>query len=209
MQTNSIPRSTWIILGVTLLVLAILTGVFVTNSLRQGNTGSSGPQQLAGRAFEPDRSSPTEPEAACDLLPGEEVETIIGRAVGPSVQATSDNPLGESICLFPDPQNPDHTLVQVGIVFSQGMAPFLIENGYTVEQLFDGRNLGGGQTQSVEDVGDKAFWGGPGPEIWNGLHVLVWDVYFDIDVFGENPSMDLQQAKAIAGAVLAEIFPPQ
>ncbi|MFN2148600.1 MAG: hypothetical protein ACK2T2_09405 [Anaerolineales bacterium] len=209
MQTNQIARSTWIILGVTLAILAVLTGVFVTNSLRSENASTSGPQLLAGRKYEPDRSSPTKPVLACDLLPAGEVETILGRPVGSPVQATADNPLGESICLFPDPENPERTLVQVGIVFAQGMASFLQENGYTVEQLFDGRNLGGGQTQPVKDVGDKAFWGGAGTEIWNGLHVLVWDVYLDIDVFGGDSGADLEQAKAIAGSMLAELYPPR
>lgn len=209
MQSNAIPRSTWIILGATMLVLAVLTGVFVVNSIRREGPGLQGVQEIEGRHYETDRSSPTEPVRACDLLPEAEVETILARPVGGAVQATADNPLGETVCIFPDPENPDHTLVQLSIVYNQGMQPFLRENGYSVEQLFDGRNIGGGQTETIEDVGDKAFWGGSGVEMWNGLHVLVWDVYLDIDVSSGNPRDDLQHAKAVAGAVLADLYPPQ
>jgi hypothetical protein len=209
MQSNSMPRSTWIILGVTLVVLAILTFVFVANSLRNESSRTPGVQTIDGRSYEPDRSIPTKPVPACALLPEAEVQTILGQPVGTSVQDTSENPLGESICIFPDPENPSHILAQVGIVYSQGMAPFLLENGYTVEQLFDGRNIGGGQTEPVDGVGDKAFWGGAGAEMWNGLHVLVWDIYLDIDVSSGDPPSDLFYAQSIAGEILAELYPPQ
>jgi hypothetical protein len=209
MPLNSIPRSTWIILGAMLLVLAILTGVFVTNSLRQEGPISGGVQILVGRSYEPDRSTPTKPVPACELLSQDELATILGRQVGSGIAFTSDNPLAESICIFPDPEDPEHTLAQIGIVYTQGMAPFLVENGYTVEQLFDGRNLGGGQTENVDDVGDKAFWGGSGQEIWNGLQVLVWDIYLDIDISSGDPDADLQHAKTVAGTILARLYPPR
>jgi hypothetical protein len=209
MQSNAVPRSTWIILGAILLVLAVLTGVFVANSIRREGSGLQGVQEIEGRRYEVDRSAPTKPVRACDLLQEADVETILGRPVGDAVQTTADNPLGETVCIIPDPENPDHTLVQLSIVYNQGMQPFLQENGYTVEQLYDGRNIGGGQTESIRDVGDKAFWGGSGVEMWNGLHVLVWDVYLDIDVSSGSARDDLQRAEAIAGAVLAELYPPQ
>lgn len=209
MQANSIPRSTWIILGVVLLVLAILTGVFVTNSLRQEDSGTGGIQVLAGRSYEPDRSTPTRPVPVCELISQDELEIVLNRQVGGGIPSTSNNPLGETICVFPDPENPEHTLAQIGMVYTQSMAPFLVENGYTVEQLLDGRNIGGGQTENVDDVGDKAFWGGSGQEIWNGLHVLVWDVYIDIDISSGDSGSDLDYAKTVAGIILAELYPPR
>lgn len=209
MQSQSVPRSTWIILAVVLLALAILTGTFVSSSVRQERSAQGTTQVIEGRRYDVDRSKPTQPVPACDLLPPDELQTILGSPVGAPVQTTADNPLNESLCLYPDPDNPDISRVQLGIVYSTGMEPFLIDNGYSVGELLNAREIGGGQTRTLEDIGDSAFWGGAGQEIWNGLQLVVWDIYLEIHLSGGDPALQPQQAQAIAGVVLESLYPPQ
>lgn len=207
MNSEPMPRSTWIILGAAMLILVILTGVFVSGIFSANPVGPSNLRQLAGIRYEPDRSKPTIPVAACNLLTPDQVTDVIGKDVGPGVQSVSDNPLGESICTFSDPGDPEKMLARLNIVYAEGMASFLIANDYSVQQLFEGRNIGGGQTRQIEAVGDAAFWGGSGTEIWNGLHIQIWDVYMDVDVFTVEDEVALQQAKALGGLVLGALFP--
>jgi hypothetical protein len=208
MRSESMPRSTWIVLGGAILVLVILTVVFVSGILTANPESATSLRELGGVRYQPDRSRPTQPYDACELLDAEQVSAILERDVGGGIQTVADNPLGETICTFPSPADPDLAFARITIVFAEGMADFLRENDYSVLQLFEAREVGGGLTDPIEGVGDAAFWGGAGSEIWNGLHILVWDTYLDVDVLSSDDPAAFQQAKALAGLVLGRLYPP-
>ncbi len=208
MSSEPMPRSTWIVLGGAILVLVILTAVFVSGILNAGPDGPASLRELGGVRYQPDRSNPTQPVDACELLDAEQVSAVLGGEVGEGMQGVADNPLGERICTFASPENSELPLARITLVYAEGMAPFLAENDYSVLQLFEAREVGGGLTDHVEGVGDSAFWGGSGSEIWNGLHILVWDTYLDVDVFSTDSAAAMEQAEALAGLVLGRLFPP-
>lgn len=208
MSSEPMLRSTWIVLGGAILVLIILTVVFVSGIFTTNPEGATSLRELGGVRYQPDRTRPTQPVDACQLLDAEQVSTVLQRDLARGIQSVADNPLGESICTFSSPTDPDLSLARITIVYTAGMEAFLVENEYTVLQLFEAREVGGGLTDHIEGVGDAAFWGGGGSEIWNGLHILVWDTYLDVDVLSTDDPAALQQAKALAGIVLGRLFPP-
>ncbi len=209
MRSQPMPRSTWIILGGAILFLVILTVVFVTGTFTANPEGPPDQRELGGIRYEPDRTRPTNPVPACELLTSEQVSAALGQEIGPGDQSISDNPLGESICSFTAPGDPNLLLARLSIVYAEGMASFLIDNDYSVQQLFEGREIGGGQTKRIEAVGDAAFWGGSGSEIWNGLHIQLWDIYMDVEVFGVEDTHAFQQAKALGAMVLGALYPAE
>jgi len=117
-----------------------------------------------------------------------------------------DNPIGEMVCTFPGADDEDFPVVSLVVVYTEGMETFLIQNGYSVNHLYAGRNVSDRFTKPVADIGDDAFWGGSGVELWNGLHVLIWDVYLQIDVNSGDEGNDLEAAQNLALIALNRLF---
>ena len=149
---------------------------------------------------------PTAPVDPCSLLSEETVARAVGLPVRDPQSLEVDNPLGERQCVFPSASDPSEPLVQVVTVFQEGMDPVLVQNGYTVRHLFQGKRVGEGRVQDVMGIDHEAFWGGVGEELWNGLHVRTADVYLQVRVNLDDPGEALQSAKIIAIAALRNLF---
>ena len=154
----------------------------------------------------PDRRKPTQPRDPCSLLMPEEIEEDLGIQISEPFFEAVDNPIGEMVCTFPGEDDDDLPVVRLVVVYSEGMETFLLQNGYSVDDLYAGRNVSDRYTQSVPDIGDDAFWGGSGVELWNGLHVLVWDVYLQIDVNSGDEGNDQEAAQNLALIALDRLF---
>ncbi|MCJ7568939.1 MAG: hypothetical protein MUO58_15535 [Anaerolineales bacterium] len=154
----------------------------------------------------PDRRKPTQPRDPCSLLMPEEIEEDLGIQISEPFFEAVDNPIGEMVCTFPGEDDDDLPVVRLVVVYSEGMETFLLQNGYSVDHLYAGRNVSDRYTQSVPDIGDDAFWGGSGVELWNGLHVLVWDVYLQIDVNSGDEGNDQEAAQNLALIALDRLF---
>jgi len=154
----------------------------------------------------PDRRKPTQPRDPCSLLMPEEIEEDLGIQISEPFFEAVDNPIGEMVCTFPGENDDDLPVVRLVVVYSEGMETFLLQNGYSVDHLYAGRNVSDRYTQSVPDIGDDAFWGGSGVELWNGLHVLVWDVYLQIDVNSGDEGNDQEAAQNLALIALDRLF---
>lgn len=154
----------------------------------------------------PDRRKPTQPRDPCSLLMPEEIEEDLGIQISEPFFEAVDNPIGEMVCTFPGEDDDDLPVVRLVVVYSEGMETFLLQNGYSVDHLYAGRNVSDRYTKSVPDIGDDAFWGGSGVELWNGLHVLVWDVYLQINVNSGDEGNDQEAAQNLALIALDRLF---
>ncbi len=149
---------------------------------------------------------PTLSTDPCNLLGGVEVESELGMSVGDSQSGYVENPLGERFCRFPDPQNPDSDLVNISIVFNNSIDPALLNDDFNVKRMYKGRKVDPNLIELVNGVGDDAFWGGSGQELWNGFHVLINDIYLQIDVHSGDESLNYQAARNLAVIALERLF---
>ncbi|TFH35724.1 MAG: hypothetical protein E4G99_06630 [Anaerolineales bacterium] len=200
---------------VRLLVISslVLIAVVVVVRLTIGEKPQVGPAIQNDKATIPLRSymSPgdrgtTASIDPCTLIEKGEIEAEIGRPVGEPQSGYADNPLGERYCRFPDPEAQDIDLFNYSIVFNASIDPPLLRDGYSVLRMFEGRKVSPDLIQVVENLGDDAFWGGSGKELWNGLHILVHDVYLQVKVNSGNELMDYRIAQNVAVAALERLF---
>jgi len=207
MREKDIPR--WLLPALVFIFLAaIVAFLFVRGlgksaplAIRPSSIGAIQPGEI-----NPDRQEPTTPRDPCSLLMPDEIEDELGIPLGESSFEAADNPIGEMICTFHGADEDDPPVVRLIVVFNEGMEAFLRQNGYSVDQLFAGRNVSDRYTKPVADIGDEAFWGGSGVELWNGLHVLLWDVYLQIDVNSGDEGKDLDAAQKLAIIALERLF---
>lgn len=207
MREKDIPR--WLL---PVLVFIFLAAIFAFLFVRR----LGGKEPLVERSssigviqpgeINPNRRIPTQPQDPCSLLMPDEIEEELGIQLGEPLSDVVDNAIGERVCTFPGEDDQDFPVVNLVVVYTEGMESFLIQNGYSVSHLFAGRNVSDRFTKPVADIGDDAFWGGSGVELWNGLHVLLWDVYLQIDVNSGDEGNDLEAAKNLALIALNRLF---
>jgi hypothetical protein len=207
MREKDIPR--WLLPALVFIFLAAIVAFLFARGLGKSaplveRASSSGVIQPG--EINPDRQEPTTPRDPCSLLMPDEIEDELGIQLSESSFEAADNPIGEMICTFHEADEGDLPVVRIVVVFNEGMEAFLRQNGYSVDQLYAGRNVSDRYTKPVADIGDEAFWGGSGGELWNGLHVLLWDVYLQIDVNSGDEGNDLDAAKKLAIIALERLF---
>ncbi|MCJ7825142.1 MAG: hypothetical protein MUP44_09605 [Anaerolineales bacterium] len=206
MREKDIPR--WLLPVLVFIFLAAIFAILFIQRLggrsplveRSSSIGSIQPAEI-----NPIRQTPTLPRDPCSLLMAEEIEGELGIQIGEPFFEAVDNPIGEMICTFPG-VNDDLPVARLVVVYSETMATFLVENEYTVSHLFAGRNISDRFTKPVADIGDDAFWGGSGAELWNGLHVLIWDVYLQMNVNSGDEGNDLDAAQNLALIAMNRLF---
>ncbi|MCK5316356.1 MAG: hypothetical protein KAJ55_00500 [Anaerolineales bacterium] len=207
MREKDIPR--WLLpVLVFIFLAAIFTFLFVRRlggreplDERSSLIGAIQPGEV-----NPDRRKSTQPRDSCSLLMPDEIEDELGIQLGEPFSEVVDNPIGEMVCTFPGADDEDFPIVSLVVVYTEGIEAFLIQNGYSVNHLYAGRNVSDRFTKPVPDIGDDAFWGGSGVELWNGLHVLIWDVYLQIDVNSGDEGNDLEAAQNLALIALNRLF---
>ncbi len=154
----------------------------------------------------PQISSPTDPVDPCSLVEDDQVEDIVGRDLSEPQSIDLDNPIGERLCVFTEPGNPDERLVVLDIVFQQGMASVMTQNNYDVIELYRGRKVQDRGIEDVDGIEDEAFWGGAESEIWSGLHVRSSDVYMRVLVYGLEDEQAIDAAREILIMALSNLF---
>jgi hypothetical protein len=207
MREKDIPR--WLLPALVFIFAAALVAFLFVRGLdgsaplveRSSSIGAIQPGEISL-----DRQEPTTPVDPCSLLMPEDIEDELGIQLGESSFEGADNPIGEMVCIFPGENEDDLPVVRLVVVFNEGMDPILRQNEYSVAQLFAGRNVSDRFTEPIADIGDEAFWGGSGVELWNGLHVLLWDVYLQIDVYSGDVGNDLESAQNLAIIALNRLF---
>ncbi len=152
--------------------------------------------------------NPTTSVDPCTLLEKSEIEVEMGKTLPAMESGYVDNPLGERYCRIADPDFPDRNLFYISIVFDESIDPPLRNDGLDVNQLFQGRKATPDLIQSVDELGDEAFWGRTGTESWNGLHILAYDVYLQIDVVLGNEQREYEAARNIAVTAMERLFAP-
>lgn len=140
----------------------------------------------------------------CEIISGSEVDGILGVSVSKGAELSADNPLGEMICGFNSSESQD-SLLLISIFHTDRFETFLQADGYTVSQLFDGNRGAEGASVVVDELGDRAYWGGAGGDAWNGLHVLLGDAYLHLEVPAGAHILTQAEAEDIARILLARI----
>lgn len=207
MREINIPR--WLLPALVFIFLAAIIAFLFTRRMggsepsieRLSSIGAIQPGDI-----NPDRRKPTQPRDPCSLLMLDEINDELGIQIREPFFEAIDNPIGEMVCTFPGADDDDLPLVRLVTIYSEGIDKILVENGYSVNHLFTGRNISDRFTTPVSDIGDDAFWGGSGAELWNGLHVLIWDVYVQINVNSGDEVNDLAAAKSLALIALNHLF---
>jgi hypothetical protein len=199
----------WLLPLIVIILIASIVLLFVasrpaTVAQRQGAGGADFREGALFRL--PQLSSPTDPVNPCSLVNQSEVEEILGRELSAPQEVDLDNPIGEKLCVFNAPGNPDQRLLVVDVVFQEGMLPVMRQNDYDVIELYRGRKIQDRPIEEVSGIEDDAFWGGTGAEIWSGLHVRSADVYMRVMVYSEDDSAAFEAAREVAVIVLRNLF---
>ncbi len=141
-------------------------------------------------------------EHACDYLSKDEVETVLGLQAADG-EAQAANPMGQSICFFDIPVDMAVRFAQLQMVRTEWAAR--AGKGWNASSLFE-NNMGFLDTlQKVEDLGEKAYWGGSGMKLGAGLHVLYRDAYFTILVETGDEEKNLHKSKGLVKIILKKI----
>jgi len=207
MTEKTMPR--WLLPVLVFILLAAIVAILFAGRLGRSVPGgqlSMLSEGLQSVVINPDRESATEPRDPCSLLMPGEIEAELGFLVGDPYSVAVDNPLGELACMVPGENEDELPVVRLVMVYTAAMEPFLIQNEYSVDHLFAGRDVAGGLTEPIQSIGDAAFWGGSGPELWNGLHILIWDVYVQLNVNSGDEVLDLEAAQNLAAVALNRLF---
>ena len=207
MSSNQLRFMVIFTLGLIVVVAVVLYsagGNQQTSRLSSGQ-GDSIPLRSFGNPGARNSTASVDP---CKLLLQEEIEAEMGLPVAEAQSGYVENPLGERYCRFPNPDNQSEYLFYFSIVFNDSIVPLLLNDGYSVKRMFDGRKASPELIQPVDDLGDDAFWGGSGDELWNGLHILVHDVYVKVNVFSGDAELDYRVARNLSVAALERLFTP-
>ncbi len=140
----------------------------------------------------------------CEIISSSELEEILGISISKGAELSIDSPLREMVCRF-NSAGEEEPLLYIVIFQSNSFEPFMQVDGYTVSHLFDGNRGAEGDTEVVDDLGDRAYWGGAGDDPWNGLHVLLGDAYINIRFPTGVRIFTQAEAEDIARLLLPEI----
>lgn len=198
----------WIVIASLILIVGVAI-ILITNNVDGGSPSRilvEGESGLLPSFGIQGRRNPTSSVDPCQLLSKSDIEAEIGTTLPALESGFVNNPLGERYCRIPDPSNFDQSIFYLSIVFDEAIDPPLRNDGFNVEQLYAGRNISPNLIQPLDELGDEAFWGGTGLEIWNGLHILVSDVYLQIDIVMGDDQQDYEAARNIAVKVMENLF---
>ena len=194
------------ILAIILLIFGVV--IVVTSSLGGGDrTQSVHPQSGDLLSFTGSGGQrPTASIDPCTLIDANVLEQSLGLSLEKPESGYVGNPLGERYCVYYDARDTDEVRFYLSIVFESSIDPVLLDAGFTVRQMFKGREVSPSLIEAVDDVGTEAFWGGTGAEVWNGLHVLVDDVYLQVDVYSGDEDLDYRVARNMTVTALEKLF---
>lgn len=197
----------WLLPLIVIILIASIVLLFVASrSTLQDGRGVSG-RSGDGLGYERlDRKSTTAPVDPCNLISQSQVSEILGQSVGSPNSENLNNPFGERVCVFPASAQANETLVAIDVVFEQGIDPILFDSGYDVIEMYRSRKIPDRQLEDIDGIDDEAFWGGSGPELWNGLHVRSADVYLRVQIYMDDSDQALDAARRIAVIALQNIF---
>lgn len=182
------------------LIVAIIIAISVL-LLQSGNSasllGSTGPKiSLPG--------DDVEHLHPCEIISSSELEGILGTSLSRGAELSTENPLGEMLCGFNSSESQDPLLL-ISIFHTDRFESFMQVDEYTVAHLFDGNRGAEGATEVVDDLGDRAYWGGAGSDPWNGLHVLLGDAYLHLEIPTGTRILTQAEAEDLARILLARI----
>lgn len=140
----------------------------------------------------------------CEIISNSELEEILGASLSKGAELTAENPFGEMICSF-NSANSQEPLILISIFHTDRFESFMQIDEYSVTHLFDGNRGAEGATEFVDDMGDRAYWGGAGGDNWNGLHVLLGDAYLHLTLPTGVRILTQAEAEDIARILLARI----
>ncbi len=135
------------------------------------------------------------------LLTKDDAEKLLGEAVGdPEIV---ENSMGQKVYNYaPAKEGTAVRFVQLSLVQTAAMPDKLIDSGYTAAKLYDDSIDLLDEAKEINDLGDRAFWGGSGLKMGAGLHVLQGDVYFIISAALGNETDDYDNCRQLAEEVL-------
>lgn len=200
----------WIVIASLVLIVGVAIILITVN----GDGGSpsrivvGGESDLLPSFGVQGRRSPTTSVDPCTLLNQSDIEGEMGKTLPAMESGFVDNPLGERYCRIVDPDHSDQYLFYYSIVFDESIDTPLRNDGFNVDQLFKGRQVSPNLIQPLDELGDEAFWGGTGVEVWNGLHILVHDVYLQVDILMGDEQQEYEAARNIAVAAMERLFGP-
>jgi hypothetical protein len=152
-----------------------------------------------------DATTVTDP---CTLISLNQIAEELELSLEDAETGVVGNPMGERYCRISNPDDQDTDLFYLSMVFNSAIDPIVIENNFNVENWYGSRKASPELIQIIDDLGNEAFWGGSGNELWNGLHILVYDVYLNVNVYSGNEEVDYRVAREVAVTVMEELFPP-
>ncbi|MEE4242794.1 MAG: hypothetical protein V2I36_15105 [Desulfopila sp.] len=139
---------------------------------------------------------------ACDYLSKDEVTTVLGLEAADG-EAQAANPMGQSICFFDIPADMAVRFAQLQMVRTDWAVR--AGTGWSASSLFE-NNMGFLDTlRKVEDLGEKAYWGGSGMKLGAGLHVLYKDTYFTVLVEMGDEENNLRKSQNLVKVVLKKL----
>lgn len=119
------------------------------------------------------------------------------------VEAQPVNPMGQSVCFFNIPADMAVRFAQLQM-FRSSWAK-LSGADFTAPALFENNMCFLDNLQEIQEVGEKAYWGGSGIKLGAGLHVLHKDSYFTIMVATGEPGQNLKKSIELASVVIGKI----
>ena len=138
--------------------------------------------------------------AACELITPAEAGQASGLKLKPG-KLTGPNPMGQTICFFDSEGDSAVRYVQVSITDPPAKMRAHLSAGKLYKQIIANLDQG----QPVKGIGDEATWGGSGMKMGAGLHVLLGDYYFIVDVATGDPQRNLEAAKKLAGMIVERL----
>lgn len=129
-------------------------------------------------------TSPSVSYDPCTLLKTEDVAAIFpGGEIKNTKHDTEANPVGQKICFY-SASDDDMKFVQLSLISTSDMNENVIASGQNAESLFASTKKYVEKPESIQGLGDEAYYGGSGLGIGKGISVLVKDkqVSFTIDM---------------------------
>lgn len=137
---------------------------------------------------------------ACELITPAQAGQASGLKLKPG-KPTGPNPIGQTICFFDSEGSSAVRYVQVSITDPPAKMRAHMSADKLYKQIV--ANMDG--AQPVKGIGDEAVWGGSGMKMGAGLHVLLRDYYFVVDVATGDPQLNLKAAKELAALIIKKL----
>ena len=191
---GSLARATLIALpfAIALVVGILLIQGVVPGSFETGTDQSSG--VISSELRHP-----------CDIVSSSELEGYVEISLSEGRELVDDKPLGGLICGFANSET-DTLFMRIELYQTELFDPFFQDAGYNAVVYFDGNQGPEGATEPVAGLGSRAYWGGPGVEVWNGLHVLEGDTYLQVIIVSKDAVVSQTDMVEVAELVLDGMY---